>query len=465
MDNNYIISVIIPIYNTENYLEEAIQSIISQSLDFEKNIQLILINDCSSDNSELICERYENMYPQNIIYKFLPQNSGVSATRNIGIELAKGKYIAFLDSDDRWSDNALRRAVDFLDNNYDKIDLVSSDIEFFGLCSGKHVLNQEWEKDTIIDIDRQYNCIRTTGAVSIIKAEVAMQYKFNENQKCWEDTVFINQIILNKRKFGMLSTDVKYYYRKRQEENSTSQSYTMMKEYFLGDLKALFQSVYDESIKKCGCFVPMMQYLMAYALACRLQDSEAILNDDELKYYKNIIHEILQRVEDKYLLELEIADYYLRKTMLAYKAGIDIKEDMQHLRQLEPENKLLKQRLDKSTLNYKILIKWVNLNNKKIAEYLIESGFEYIAIYGMSDIGSLLLNTLKQSNIKVLYAIDKRANQISSDVPVITMEHELPQVDAIIVTAAYFYEHIKERLETKVKCPIISIEEVLHSIE
>lgn len=465
MSIDYVISVIMPIYNTESYVEEAIQSIISQSLGFEKNIQLILINDCSPDNSKLICEKYENMYPQNITYKYLSRNSGVSAARNMGLELAKGKYIAFLDSDDRWSDNAFRRAVDLLDNNYDEIDLVSADVEFFELYSGKHYLNQEWEDDTIIDIDRQYNCIRTTGAASIIKTEVAMQYKFNENQKCWEDTVFINQIILNKRKYGMLSTDVKYYYRKRQGEDSTSQSYAKIKEYFLDDLDALFQGVYGESIHKYERFVPMMQYLMAYALRCRIQDSTAILDDNELKYYNNLLYEILQHIDDKYLSEICNDDYYLQKTMLAYKVGIDINRDMQRLKQLESQNKRLQQRLDRSTLNNKVLVKLAALNSKNIAEYLRESGFENISIYGMSDIGILLLNMLKQSNIKVQYAIDKRAAQISSDVPVITMEQELPQVDAVIVTAAYFYAHIEEHLKTKIKCPIISIVDVLDGIE
>ena len=465
MYNNYIISVIIPIYNTERYLEEAIQSITSQSLGFEKNIQLILINDCSPDNSKLICEKYKNMYPQNIIYKCLSQNSGVSAARNVGIELAKGKYIAFLDSDDRWSDNALKRAVDFFDNNYDTIDLVSADIEFFDLISGKHILNQGLKKDTIIDIDRQYNCIRTAGGASIIKTEAAKQYKFNENQKNWEDAVFINQIILNKQKYGMLSTDVKYFYRKRLEENSATQSAAKTKDYFLGDLNALFQGVYSESLKKSGYFVPMMQYLMAYALGYRFQETITVLNETETKYYSTLLYEILQHIDDKYLLEVCNADYYVCKSMLAYKAGIDIKQDMQYLKQLESENKLLRQRVDRSALNYKLLTKMVTINNKNIAEYLKESGFRNIAIYGMSDIGSLLLNTLKQSNIKVLYTIDKRAAQILSDVPVITIEQELPQVDAIIVTAAYFYTQIKEQLKTIVKCPIISIEEVLDSIE
>lgn len=465
MYNNYMISVIIPIYNTERYLEEAIQSIISQSLGFEHNIQLILINDCSTDNSKLICEKYENMYPQNITYKCLSHNSGVSIARNIGMEFATGKYITFFDSDDRWSDNAFTKAIDFLDNNYDEIDLVSADIELFDLYHEKHSTNQEWENDTIIDIDRHYSCIRTVGPVSIMKTEVAMQYKFNENQKCWEDAVFINQIILNKRKYGMLSKDVKYYYRKRQEDNSASQSFTKMKEYYLKDLNAVFQGIYDESIRKCGYFVPMMQYLMAYVLGKRFQEKTEILNDNELKYYNNLLYDILQHIDDKYLSEVCNADYYIRKTMLAYKAGIDIKQDMQRLKQLESQNQRLQQKLDRSTLNYKILTKLIVSNSEDIAVYLEESGFRNIAIYGMSDVGRFLFNILKPTNIKILYAIDKRAAQISSDIPVLTLEDVLPQVDAIIVTAAYFYTQVEEQLRTKVKCPIISIEEVLKGIE
>ena len=91
----YLISVIIPVYKVEKYLEETIESVIHQSIGLE-NIEIILINDGSPDNSEEICLRYKEKYPDNIVY-VKQKNSGVSATRNKGIEMAHGKYLNFLE--------------------------------------------------------------------------------------------------------------------------------------------------------------------------------------------------------------------------------------------------------------------------------------------------------------------------------------------------------------------------------
>ena len=70
MKNDFLFSVIMPVYNTEEYLEEAIQSVIEQTIGFEENIQLILINDGSTDNSESICKKYQKKYKNNIIYNY-----------------------------------------------------------------------------------------------------------------------------------------------------------------------------------------------------------------------------------------------------------------------------------------------------------------------------------------------------------------------------------------------------------
>ncbi len=89
------ISIIIPIYNSEKYIEQCINSILNQTF---KNFELILINDGSTDNSRVICERYENKDKR--IKLFNIGNRGVSSARNLGIENSRGKYIMFCDSDD-----------------------------------------------------------------------------------------------------------------------------------------------------------------------------------------------------------------------------------------------------------------------------------------------------------------------------------------------------------------------------
>lgn len=94
--NEIKVSVIVPIYNTEKFLRKCIESIVNQTL---QEIEIILINDGSTDNSHNICLEYAEKYPEKIRY-INNKNIGCSATRNLGIELAKGEYIAFVDSDD-----------------------------------------------------------------------------------------------------------------------------------------------------------------------------------------------------------------------------------------------------------------------------------------------------------------------------------------------------------------------------
>ncbi len=93
--DNYLVSIILPVFNSEEYLERCIESILNQTY---INIELIIINDGSSDKSELICKQYSNK--DNRIHYFFQENSGPSVARNKGIELAKGEFIQFVDSDD-----------------------------------------------------------------------------------------------------------------------------------------------------------------------------------------------------------------------------------------------------------------------------------------------------------------------------------------------------------------------------
>ncbi len=100
-------SVIIPVYNVEEFLTETIESVINQTIGFKENVQLILVNDGSPDNSEIICLEYREKYPNNVVY-IKQENSGVSAARNKGMEYVEGEFVNFLDSDDKWSKDAFK---------------------------------------------------------------------------------------------------------------------------------------------------------------------------------------------------------------------------------------------------------------------------------------------------------------------------------------------------------------------
>lgn len=96
--DNEVVSVITPVYNAQKYLQETILSAINQTY---KNIEIVLVDDCSTDGSADIIFELKDKYP-NIVYFRQPENRGAGVARNKALELASGRYVAFLDADDIW---------------------------------------------------------------------------------------------------------------------------------------------------------------------------------------------------------------------------------------------------------------------------------------------------------------------------------------------------------------------------
>ena len=111
------ISIIIPVYNTEKYLRKCFDSVINQSY---QNIEMVIINDGSKDNSEKIIYEYKDKYPEIVSY-YSKENTGVADTRNFGIEKAKGDYIMFLDSDDYIDEALFKNLEKYINQDIDLI--------------------------------------------------------------------------------------------------------------------------------------------------------------------------------------------------------------------------------------------------------------------------------------------------------------------------------------------------------
>jgi teichuronic acid biosynthesis glycosyltransferase TuaG len=107
-----IVSIITPVYNSEQYIGETIESVLSQT---HTNWEMIIADDCSKDNTAEIISKF-TIDPR-IIYFKLENNSGAAIARNQALERAKGEYIAFLDADDMWKPEKLERQLNFMINN------------------------------------------------------------------------------------------------------------------------------------------------------------------------------------------------------------------------------------------------------------------------------------------------------------------------------------------------------------
>ena len=137
----YLVSVIVPVYNAENFLDNTINSVINQTLGFE-NIELILVDDNSSDGSKDVIKKYSNQF-ENVIYYFSENNHGFPGFgRNMGLKLASADYVMFLDNDDEYDQDMCKMLYETMIN--ENVDLVS--------CGRLLV-------DFLGDVKDNYNCV------------------------------------------------------------------------------------------------------------------------------------------------------------------------------------------------------------------------------------------------------------------------------------------------------------------
>ena len=196
------ISTVIPVYNTEEYLEKCINSIIKQTIGF-KNIELIIVNDGSPDNSKDIIEKYQKKY-ENIKYIY-KENGGQASARNLGLKEATGEYISFVDSDD-WIDKDMYLELynKAISKDYD---IVTCDLTFIRNNGNQYVSYKKYD-----DSNNNF-IIMNAGPCNMILKRSFLQkrnFKFPEGI-IYEDLAVIPSLGVNS-KIGYVSNSFYNYY-------------------------------------------------------------------------------------------------------------------------------------------------------------------------------------------------------------------------------------------------------------
>lgn len=224
------ISIIIPVYNTEKYLKRCLNSIINQNF---KEIEIIIINDCSTDNSLEIIKKYIEI-EKRIILINKEKNEGLSAARNSGIEIAKGEYILHIDSDDWIEQNYFKDMYKFAIKN--KADIVISDYyEDYNNLDIRYIQGQK-EINTI-----QINKLKVIENIFLFKGSTSVWNKliktelYRKNQikhpqgiSLGEDLAVIPKLIYYSQKIVKLN---KAYYHYIQNPLSITKKYNKNKIY------------------------------------------------------------------------------------------------------------------------------------------------------------------------------------------------------------------------------------------
>ena len=330
-----------------------------QTIKFE-NIQVILVNDESSDNSEELCLLYQLLYPINIIYIKI-NHGGQSKTKNVGIKYSLGKYINYLDPDDKWDIDSFKYVYYFF-KYHKNIDIVAGRIKYFEAKNGYHPLDYKFNKTRVVNLSIEYNCIHVSVASSFFRSSFMKGKTFEEKLLPGEDSRFINQYLLVKPIMGVIK-EALYYYRWRADFSSTIQNQAK-KEYFYSEslnfveffLINISNSLYNKT-------VPFVQFLIGYNLLFRIKNKSIlnILDNEKFKKYCVILDNLLRQIEDKYIIEQKIATYNYKLLALSIK----YKKDIRYLVKFENNLFTYSQNIIGNMQKEKNIIIWkiMNINN------------------------------------------------------------------------------------------------------
>ena len=208
MANNSLISVVIPVYNTEKYLDSCIESVLAQTY---KNIEIILVDDGSADDCGTICDKYASEYDRIVVIH--QDNCGLSMARNNGSKIAKGNFISFIDSDDYVSSNYIEYLMS-LQTKYNA-DVVTTTAKLFS--SDKCFVDEIIQMDYSLSRDKalEMMCYRNPFGVSawgkLYRRDLVLNNPYPEG-KLHEDTATTYKIIGDSKVIAYGNQAVYYYY-------------------------------------------------------------------------------------------------------------------------------------------------------------------------------------------------------------------------------------------------------------
>lgn len=328
-DFRFKFSVVIPVYNVENYLKETVDSVIAQTIGFKDNIQIIFVNDGSPDNSEKICREYQKKYPDNIVY-VKQENAGVSAARNNGINYIEGEFVNFLDSDDCWKRDAFELVYEFIKEADEDIDVVGARKKFFDARTGYHHLDYKFSSTRVIDLLANYEMIQMDVTGAFIRSNSIGSHRFSTNLKYGEDAQFINSILLDNCKLGVVREAV-HLYRRRSDESSALQNELKSESYYFDSPKYFHNDLIQQSINKYGRVLEFIQYTVMYDLRWRMDKNiKGMLSQKKLEEYKDIINKSLQYIDDRIILQQRNMGVASKVYALGIKYKKDIADELEY---------------------------------------------------------------------------------------------------------------------------------------
>ena len=294
----YDVSVIVPVYNCEEFLEETLKSVISQTYPFEK-IEIVLVNDGSKDGSLDICKNYSKQYSNiKVINK---ENAGVSAARNDGIEFCHGKYILILDGDDFLSKETISNLVKFFEKHYDEIDLLAYPL--YNYTNGISRMIKKYlyyDKGTnVYDLEEYPHVNQTT--VNIMLKNFDGLPRYDTSMTLAEDQKFNIECLSKKKKIGFCK-EAAYYYRRHLTSVTSTKNHPL---YCFDDIMS-YNEYITNTFKENGRCLKFVQSNVLNTLSWRLRSDQLFphnLNEKDFKIAFDRFLNILTNIDGSTIVD------------------------------------------------------------------------------------------------------------------------------------------------------------------
>lgn len=441
------LSVVIPCYNVENYIEECIESVISQKVN---NIEIILVDDASSDDTYQICKKIKDEYSCITLLRH-DVNQGQEETRNDGLNNAKGEWILFLDGDDVLTPGVLSM---LLEKATGEIDIILSRFLYFDKLTSHearcNLINEfiysAGDIAKLMGVELPWDMVSCSGNKIYNKDFITNNnLKFDIKYKYNEDGGFAVNAFMNSCKTKYIDV-VLYCY--RQNYSGIMSSYKKNAFISLNEVNNLLEDYFFQH-------------------SCN--DAQWIfLNKKRLDNLKNSINSEIQFGTKKGFYEqidLIVNSHNIVKQINYLLENNKCSEiDKQYIMAIRDKKYDVLYSYARNAIVSRLYRQWLykQKTGANIINVLQKKRIKRLGIYGAGDVGRLLAAEIKGSELKVDYFIDiNEKNVINYNIPVVYPDKNIPTTELIVNTVLMWNGDIMESLGEKTNIPLMSIWELL----
>lgn len=413
MKEDIKISIIIPVYNAEKYLEECLNSAASQTI---QQKEILCIDDGSSDSSCLILQRYQQKYPY--IRIFTQENKGAGEARNIGLKHAEGKYVSFLDADDLYIDpRALEVMVQTCEN------------KGVPVCAG---LRRYYYKDGTIE---DYELYREYFGDGRNPDGVILRFRDRQDEYFYQNYIYEMSVIREK---GICFPP----YRRYQDTLFFLRYMVSIEEYVVLPLEFYGYRFSDEAVGRKETYLE--------DTLKGIRDNAAIAKEYRLDKLKEVL---AYRISEEYL------------EGLIKNANPEILKLLCEIRELlSNASRDGEKTVSERSLEIVCSLIAGNLNGSCLGSYFEKQGKTGVAVYGLGNFGRMTVGQLKKSTNLKVYGVDRKVKELEG-IEIGTLEEINKRCDSIIVTPVKGNEEIVADIKKAWRGSVYGLYEILFKIE